>query len=120
VVTSFQETIPFTNYFPTTNRKWISRSIELAPKTKWHKMSLGRAQVHLAKILRALDVDLEQAKNYEQSSCEILQALNSEIPEYMKDNEDLVAVFDALHSFCEGRFVNRNFLNIIQAKPSLL
>jgi hypothetical protein len=113
VVTSFQETILFINYISTLHRKWISRSIELAPKTKWHKMSLGRAQAHLAKILRALNVDLEQAENCEQSSCEILQALNSEIPEYMIGNDDLVAVFDALHSFCEGRFVNRGLLKII-------
>jgi hypothetical protein len=81
-------------------------------------MSLGRAQVHLARVLRAQTGDLKQAENYEQSGRNILKDLESEIPEYVKGVKDLVSVFDSLHAFSEGRFTSRDLLKIIQATPS--
>ncbi len=81
-------------------------------------MSLGRAQVHLARIMRAQSGNLEQAVKYEQSGRDILKALEPDIPEFMKGSSDLVAIFDSLHAFSEGRFTSRGLLETIQATPS--
>lgn len=96
------------------NRYWIMGSLERASSSSWRGMSMGRAHVHVARILRCLGQKLDEAEKHENLGLDILRGLFAKIPDYMQQVDDLVAVFDSLHGFSEGRFTSRDLLPIIQ------
>jgi hypothetical protein len=75
---------------------------------------VGRAHIHLARILRCLGQNLEQVEKHEYLGLDILRGLMAKIPDYMQQVDDLVAIFDSIHGFAEGRFTSRDLLPIIQ------
>lgn len=77
-------------------------------------MSVGRAHVHLAKILRSLGQQLEEVERHENAGLDILRGLPIKMRDYVQHADDLVTVFDSIHGFSEGRFTSRKLLPIIQ------
>lgn len=100
-------------------------------RTQWPDEPLCRAQFHLARVIRLradesdfvddpdhLETRLTEAATLDDQARETLnRLLQHHIPDYLRDAEDELALFDHLQATFRGRWTGLTLLQNIPAEP---
>jgi len=95
----------------------MRESIKNAETHGWYREPLGRARLHLARVLRErLAVGTsEEIKTLENGARELLaDFLKLDRPEYLQGEKDEIAIFDSFQVAFNGRFTGCLLLQYIQ------
>lgn len=93
----------------------MRESIQKAESSKWHEEALGRAQLHLALLLKEQRKEPTEAESLAKIAREQLTTyLQLDHPDYLKGSHDELAMFDNMQPVFEGRFTGRKLLGYIQ------
>jgi hypothetical protein len=95
-------------------KECIDTAIESAKNSRFPEESLGRAQLHLSKILREQGIEKEEADRLETNALNILYKYSLYASEFLRGIEDPMVMFDDLQSIFDGRFTGRQLLNYMQ------
>jgi hypothetical protein len=97
-----------------TYRNWIRLCLTRAEKAHWPEEPLCRAQFHLAKIIQMKDPASSEAAQLESRAQKILlRLIQHDKPDYLKDVDDDMILFNHLQPVFRGRFTGTKILRCV-------
>ena len=105
----------------TEDRRYIRESIERARSAgrgKWPECSLGRAFLHLSRILAERSASEEEIKKYKDPGEEILAKYRHISQQFTPQTDDDLVLYDSLQPSFNGRYTGRHLIRLLQKMTS--